>query len=73
MHLLSNVVPALDWDDYCILPAAGRLEWETRADTLNQAMIYIMNSKNEIAKKELHLTYSQGNYTAYPSDIKAAA
>ena len=58
MHLLSKTEPALDWDDYCALPAAGRLEWETRADTLNQAMIYIMNSKNEIAKKDLQLAYS---------------
>ena len=32
-----------------------------------------MNSKNKNAKKDLRLAYSQGNYTAYPSDIKAAA
>ena len=32
-----------------------------------------MNSKNEIAKKDLRLAYSQGNYTAYPADIEAAA
>ena len=36
-------------------------------------MIYLMNSKNEHAKKDLHLAYSQGNYTAYPLDIQAAA
>ena len=36
-------------------------------------MIYIMNSKNEIAKKDLRLAYSQGNYTTYPTNIKAAA
>ena len=47
--------------------------WETRADALNQAMIYIMNSKNEIAKKDLRLTYFQGNHTTYPNDIEAAA
>ena len=64
MHLLSNSAPALDWDEYCVLPAEGRLEWETGADKLNQAMI---------AKKNLQLAYSQGNHTAYPTDIKAAA
>ena len=32
-----------------------------------------MNSKNEISKKDLCLAYSQGNYTAYPADIEAAA
>ena len=32
-----------------------------------------MNSKNENAKKDLRLAYSQGNNTAYPTDIKSAA
>ena len=32
-----------------------------------------MNSKTKITKKDLRLAYSQGNYTAYPLDIKAAA
>ena len=50
IHLPSKAEPALDRDGYCALSKAGQLEWETRADTLNQAMIYIMNSKNEIAK-----------------------
>ena len=36
-------------------------------------MIYIMNSKNEITKKDLCLAYSRGNYTIYPADIEAAA
>ena len=44
-----------------------------RADGLNQSIIYLMNSKNEITKKDLHLAYSQGNHTVYPADIKAAA
>ena len=43
------------------------------SDALNQAMIYVMNSKNETAKKDLCLAYSQGNHTMYPPDIKAAA
>ena len=33
-HLLSKAEPALDWDGYCALPAAGQLEWETRADAV---------------------------------------
>ena len=73
MHLLSNAEPALDWDGYCTLPADGRLEWERRADALTQGMIYIMNSKNEIAKKDLRLAYSQENHTVYPTDIETAA
>ena len=31
-----------------------------------------MNSKNEIAKKDLHLAFSQGNCILYSTDIKAA-
>ena len=73
MHLLSNTETPLDQDAYCALPAEGRLTWEQRADALNRSMIYLMNSKNEIAKKYLRLVYSQGNYTAYPTDIEAAA
>ena len=46
---------------------------EQRADALNQAMIYLMNSKKENAKKDLHLAYFQGNYTAYPPNIGVAA
>ena len=74
MHLLSSAEPdALDWDGYCALPAETRLVWETRANALNQAMIFIMNSKNEITKKDLRLAYSQGNHTAYPTNIELAA
>ena len=36
-------------------------------------MLYLMNSKNENAKKDLCLAYSQGNTTAYPTDIKSMA
>ena len=72
-HLLSKAEPPLDWDSYCALPAEGRLTWELRGDTLIQAMIYLMNSKNKIAKKDLRLAYSQGSYTPYPANIKAAA
>ena len=32
-----------------------------------------MNSKNDNAKKDLRLAYSQGNKTAYPLTIKAMA
>ena len=72
-HLLSKAEPALDWDGYCALGAEARLEWETRADALTQGMIFIMNSKNEMAKKDLQLAYSQGNHTAYLTNIESAA
>ena len=74
MELLSNAQPvALDRADYCALPEANQLVWEQRTDALNQSMLYLMNSKNEIAKKDLRLAYSQGNNTAYPLDIESMA
>ena len=74
MHLLSSAEPnALDWDGYYALPAEARLVWERRADALTQGMIFIMNSKNEIAKKDLQLAYPQGNHTVYPTNIESAA
>ena len=74
MHLLlSNAEKPLDWDAYCALPVEEQLAQEQRADALNPSMIYLMNSKNEIAKKDLHLAYSQGNYTSYPANIEGAA
>ena len=71
MKLLSKDPVPLDWTGYCALLVEDQLVWEVKADALNQAMIYLMNSKNENAKKDLSLTYSQGNNTVYPTNIKS--
>ena len=34
-------------------------------------MLYLMNWKNKLAKKDLRLAYSQGNNTTYPPNIKS--
>ena len=47
--------------------------WELRANELNQAILFLMNSTNETAKKDLRPAYSQGNNTAYPINIKTMA
>ena len=74
MELLSNAQSvALDWAGCCTLVEAKQLVWEQRADALNQSMLYLMNSKNKIARKDLRLAYSQGNITAYPSNIESMA
>ena len=36
-------------------------------------MLFLLNLKNETAKKDSRLSYSQGNSTAYQTDIKAVA
>ena len=73
MKLLSNALVPLDRARYCALPEADQLVWELRADALNQSILYLMNSKNKNARKDLHLVYSQGNNTTYPPDIKSMA
>ena len=70
--LVAEAVP-LDWDEYCALTLNEQLTWEERGDELTKAIPYLMNSKNEHAKKDLCLAYSQGNMTAYPPNIKAMA
>ena len=73
MELLSNALAPLEWTGYYALLEADQLVWELRADALNQSMLYLMNSNNENAKKDLRLAYSQGNNTAYPSNIGSMA
>ena len=36
-------------------------------------MLLLMNSKNDAAKKDLHLLHLQGNKKAYPATAKAMA
>ena len=73
MEILNKAEVPLDWAGYCTLSEEDQLVWELRANALNQSMLYLMNSKNKNTKKDLRLAYSQGNNTAYPSDIKSMA
>ena len=51
----------------------SRVVWEPTDNELNQSILFLMNLKNKIAKKDLRLAYSQGNNTAYPPNIEAMA
>ena len=73
MKLISNAPAPLDWAGYCALLEADQLVWELRADVLNHSMLYLLNSKNEYARKDLRLASSQGNNTTYPPDIESMA
>ena len=55
------------------MPPMDQLVWEERGNELNKAMLYLMNLKNLIAKKDLRMAYSQGNMTANPPTIKGMA
>ena len=63
MTLLAAKAPPLDWAAYYALASNKQLVWEQRSDELNKSMLYLMDSKNKPAKKDLHLAYSQGNLT----------
>ena len=55
------------------MPPVYQLVWEQIGDDMTLSMLFLMNSKNDNTKKDLHLAYSQGNITAYPPTIKVMA
>ena len=63
--LKAETVP-LAWADYCVVTVANREIWEAKGDASTKAMLLLMNSKNDAAKKDLRLSYLQGNKTVYP-------
>ena len=73
MELLRVVVPLIDWAGYCQLTHAKQPTLEESGDALTKPILFLINLKNDNAKKDLHLAYSQGNITMYPLTIKAMA
>ena len=73
MELLDAETPAKTWSDYCAMPVADQLSWEEKGDASTKAMLLLLNSKNDNAKKDLRLSYSQGNKKAYPKSAEAMA
>ena len=71
--LLAVETIPLDWVSYCVLTPDKQLAWEERGNKMNKTMLYLMNSKNKYAKKDLCLAHSQGNMTAYSPNIEAMA
>ena len=73
LELLAAEVPALDWVAYYGMTVANQEIWEAKGDASTKAMLLLMNPKNDAAKKDLRLLYSQGNITAYPVTAKLMA
>ena len=65
LEFLVAEVPQLNWAHYCAMTVAVRESWEVKGDASTKAMLPLMNSKNDNAKKDLCLFYSQGNKSAY--------
>ena len=55
MELLKAEVPPVNWAGYCALPVTDQLVWEERSDTLAKSILFLMNSKNNNTKENLHL------------------
>ena len=73
LELLKAEAPLLNWDDYCTMDVADQETWEAKGDASTKAMLLLMNSKNDAAKTDLRLLYSQGNKTAYPVTARSMA
>ena len=73
MELLKAETPPLDWATYCAMNVLDQVIWEERGNASTKAMLLLLNSKNNNAKKDLHLSYSQENISAYPTTAKAMA
>ena len=58
LELLKVEAPPLDWDDYYTMDVADQEIWEAKGDASNKAMLLLMNSKNDAAKKDLRRLYS---------------
>ena len=49
----------------------ARLIWEEKVDAQTKALLFLMNSKNKIVKKDIRLAFAQGNHSAYLDTIKS--
>ena len=72
-ELLAVEVSAVNWAGYCVMIVAQQESWEAKGDASTKAVLLLMNSKNDAAKKDLRLSYSQGNKPAYPVTAEAIA
>ena len=54
-----------------MLPSTQSLILKERGNDLTKSMLFLMNLKNNNAKKDLHLAYSQENISIYPLSIEA--
>ena len=57
LELLKAETVPLDWAAYCVMSIADQEIWEAKGDASTKAMLLLMNSKNDAAKKDLRLLY----------------
>ena len=55
LELLKAETPPLDWTHYCVMSVADQELWEKKGDDSVKAMLLLMYSKNDAAKKDLRL------------------
>lgn len=52
MKLLGAEAIPLTWVNYCVKPVTEQLSWEEKGDASTKAMLLLMNSKNDNARKD---------------------
>ena len=73
VELLGAAVPSIHLARYCQLTPVEQLVWKKSGDDLTKPMLFLMTLKNDNAKKDLRLAYSQENTTVHLPTIKAMA
>ena len=59
--------------DWYAMNNANKLIWEARGDKLNMAILFLCGCKSEQMKKDLRVSFAQGNTTCYPRGIEEMA
>ena len=64
MHVIQTFPGGLatnGWCDFCVMDADDQLKWERTYNDLVLAMLFLNNSRNKEAKKELRRSYANGH------------
>ena len=73
MELLKAKPTPLTWANYYAMSVADQITWKERGDNSTKAMLLLLKSNNDNAKKDLCLLHSQGNKSAYSPTAKVMA
>ena len=72
-QILKAELPLFNWAEYCAMAPVDQHIWKEKTDAQNKAMLLLMHLKNNNAKKDLRLAYSQGNKSTYPVNVVSMA
>ena len=56
IELLKAEIQPVNWVGYCAMDVADQAIWKERGDVSTKAVLFLMNSKHNNAKKDLRLS-----------------